>query len=349
MPRRSNRNACRGATIAHPIRVTAKKVQRFLTLGAFSLNTLWRSILTVFLTEQIDEQTTVYVAIDRTTWREVNLLMASVVWRGRAIPLYCQLMTNLGNSNYAEQTELLSEALPILCAYKVVVLGDREFCSVDLARWLGNQGYGFCLRQKKSTWMKTTDKAWERLSEVGLQPGSQCFYNAVTLTKSKGFGKAHLAGKWKRRYYGFAPDEPWFILTNLDTLDEAIKAYQKRFDIEEMFRDFKAGGYSLERCRAQGRRFLAIILLISIAYLCATARGQTFKRRALQKYIARPERYDQPDRRHSAFHVGLAAYRWVPFWPRCQQQVFELLAIDRNKIRYHLKGLKAMNAVLITS
>jgi len=292
------------------------------------------------------KQTTLYVAIDRTTWREVNLLMASVIWKGRAIPLYWQLMENLGNSDYAEQTQLLAKALPMLSAGKVVVLGDREFCSVDLAKWLGEKGYYFCLRQKKSTWMKADGDDWEKLAALGLKPGTQCFYNTLTLTKSKGFGTAHLVGKWKRRYRGFAPEEPWFILTNLDTLDAAIQAYQKRFDIEEMFRDLKSGGYSLERCRAQGKRFLAIVLLIAIAYTCTTSQGQALKQKALQKYIARPERYDQPYRRHSAFHVGLAAHRWVPFWPRCQQQVFELLALDRNKLTYHLKGLKAMDAVL---
>lgn len=278
----------------------------------------------------------------------MNLLMASVVWKGRAIPLYWQLMVNLGNSDYTEQTDLLGKALPILSAYKVVVLGDREFCSVDLARWIGEQGHYFCLRQKKSTWMRAESDDWKRLAELGLQPGSRCFYNAITLTKSKGFGAAHLAGKWKRRYAGFAPDEPWFILTNLGSLDDAIEAYQKRFDIEEMFRDLKSGGYSLERCRAEGKRFLSIVLLIAIAYTCATSQGQQLKQKALQKYIARPESYDQPYRRHSAFHVGLAAHRWVPFWPRCQQQVFELLALDRNKIHYHLKGLRAMDAVLTT-
>ncbi|MEL6261407.1 MAG: IS4 family transposase [Cyanobacteria bacterium J06626_6] len=330
------------------MRVAAKKVQRFLTLGAFTLTHLWQSMLCVFLTEQMAEQATVYVAIDRTTWREVNLLMASVIWRGRAIPLYWQLMENLGNSDYTEQTELLSKALPMLWADKIIVLGDREFCSVDLAGWLCEQGYYFCLRQKKSTWMKAADDDWKKLSMLGLQPGTQCFYNTLTLTKSKGFSAARLVGKWKRRYRGFAPEEPWFILTNLDTLDEAIRADQKRFDIEEMFRDLKLGGYSLERCRAQGKRFLAIVLLIAIAYTCVTSQGQTLKQKALQKYIARPERYDQPYRRHSAFHVGLAAHRWVPFWPRCQQQVFELLALDRNKLPYHLKELKAMDAVLST-
>ncbi|OLT60142.1 hypothetical protein [Moorena bouillonii] len=49
-----------------------------------------------------------------------------------------------------------------------------------------------------------------------------------------------------RNYKGFKTKEPWYILTNLMDLDLAIRAYQKRFDIEEMFRDFKAGGYNLE-------------------------------------------------------------------------------------------------------
>ena len=75
-----------------------------------------------------------------------------------------------------------------------------------------------------------------------------------------------------------------------------------------MFRDLKSVGYSLERCRAQGKRFLAIVLLIAIAYTCATSQGQVLKQKALQKYIARPEHYDQPHRRHSAFHIGLAAH-----------------------------------------
>ncbi|MCA2507244.1 MAG: hypothetical protein IM550_23380 [Microcystis sp. M54BS1] len=41
-------------------------------------------------------------------------------------------------------------------------------------------------------------------------------------------------------------------MTNFGDLETAIIAYQKRFNIEEMFRDFKSGGYSLE----QGNRAL---------------------------------------------------------------------------------------------
>lgn len=312
------------------------------------LKGLWFGLLRVFLNEQLASGETVYVAIDRTTWRDINLLMASVVWKGRAIPLYWQRLETLGNSHYNEQTAFLAVALPQLADYRVVVLGDREFCSVDLARWLGQQSHYFCLRQKKSTYVLIENKPWLRLSELGLVPGTKCFYNAVTMTKSKGFGSAHLAGKWKRRYRGFASEEPWFLLTNLENLDDAVTAYQKRFDIEEMFRDFKLGGYRLEDCRASDKRFLAIVLLVAIAYLCASTQGKRLKQKALQKYISRPETSKRPYRRHSFFHVGLAAHRWVPFWHNCQQQVQQLMALNRGKIQYYLKGQEAMKAILQT-
>ena len=310
------------------------------------LKGLWFSLLAVFLKEQLSAGESVYVAIDRTTWRDINLLIASVVWKGRAIPLYWQRLESLGNSHYDEQTAFLAVALPQLADYCVVVLGDREFCSVDLARWLGQQGHYFCLRQKKSTYVLIEDKPWLKLGQLGLTPGTKCFYNTVTMTKSKGFDQAHLAGKWKRRYRGFASEEPWFLLTNLESLDDAITAYQKRFDIEEMFRDFKLGGYRLEDCRASNKRFLAIILLIAIAYLCASTQGQRLKQRALQKYIARPETAGRSSRRHSFFHVGLAAHRWVPFWHDCQQQIQLLMKLNRGKIEYYLRGQKAMKAIL---
>ncbi len=113
-----------------------------------------------------------------------------------------------------------------------------------------------------------------------------------------------------------------------------------------MFRDFKLGGYRLEGCKASDKRFLAIILLISIAYLCASTQGHRLKQKALQKYIARPETAGRPYRRHSFFYVGLSTHRWVPFWPDCQQQIQRLMRLNRGKIEYYLKGQKAMEAVL---
>ncbi len=78
-----------------------------------------------------------------------------------------------------------------------------------------------------------------------------------------------MACKWKRKINGVSPKEGWFILTNFDNLEVDISAYKRRFDIEEMFRDFKKGGYNLEETNVTGERFISLVLLIAIAYSAA--------------------------------------------------------------------------------
>jgi hypothetical protein len=78
-----------------------------------------------------------------------------------------------------------------------------------------------------------------------------------------------VACKWKRKINGVSPKEGWFILTNFDNLEVDISAYKRRFDIEEMFRDFKKGGYNLEETNVTGERFISLVLLIAIAYSAA--------------------------------------------------------------------------------
>jgi len=52
----------------------------------------------------------------------------------RAIPIYFELLSKLGSSNSLQKTALM-KVLPLFKEYKIVVLGDREFCSVTLANW----------------------------------------------------------------------------------------------------------------------------------------------------------------------------------------------------------------------
>lgn len=91
-----------------------------------------------------------------------------------------------------------------------------------------------------------------------------------------------------------------------------------------------------------------LVLLIAIAYMGATTQGQRLKQKALQKYIARPKTKGRTHKRHGAFHVALTAYRWAPCWQYCQPQIQALLRLDRSKIQYHLRGLRALDSVLAT-
>ncbi|WP_242055113.1 hypothetical protein [Nostoc flagelliforme] len=49
-----------------------------------------------------------------------------------------------------------------------------------------------------------------------------------------------------------------------------------------MFKDCKTGGYNLESTYADGKRLIAVILLIAIAYTCAILAGRTSRKMGLQ-------------------------------------------------------------------
>lgn len=275
--------------------------------------------------------------------------MISVVWDKRSIPIYCELLDKLGSSNFDEQKAVFNKALPLSNNHKTVVLADREFCSVKLANWLTEKKVYFCLRLKKDAFIEVESEVWLQLKDSGLSPGVSFFYQGIKYTKSTGFISFNLAAKWKRKRLGVAPEEGWFILTNLDDLDSAIIAYKQHFDIEEMFRDFKSGGYNLEDTNASGQRLISLILLISLAYTAATISGQKIKRMGVQKYVGRIKELGRTVRRHSSFYIGLYGANWVNFMENSYELVAELLTLNPNKRKYYQQGKRAMRLILSAS
>jgi len=229
-----------------------RSIQRFLTLPELDIQTLWFPIITSLLNCQFDKIKNLKVAIDRTQWRQNNVLMVSLIWHQRALPLYWQLLPTIGCSDQDEKKEVIEAILPLLKGYKVVVLGDREFGTVGFANWLQEQGLDFALRLKKAEYIQQDGQCYQPLKSLGLAPGVSLFFRQVKVTKQKGFGQFNVACKWKRQYRELVAEEGWFILTNKDSLNTAIAAYQQRFGIEEMFKDCKSGGYNLEDSRQYG-------------------------------------------------------------------------------------------------
>ena len=338
---------------ALPIPITfesrRKKIQRFLSLPSLKIDKLWFPIVTSWLKTHFTCEQIIYVVIDRTNWAGVNLFVISVVWDKRAFPIYFELLRKLGSSNVHEQRTTISKVLPLFDNYKICVLGDREFCSVKLANWLGEQNVYFCLRLKKNEFVEVKTEIWLELNNLGLSPGVSFFLKGVQVTKQKGFVSFNVACKWKRKILGVAPKEGWFILTNLDTLETAIASYKKRFDIEEMFRDFKSGGYNLEDTNVTDERLISLILLIAIAYTSATLQGQQIKRKGVQKYVGRVKEYGRSERRHSSFYIGLYGQNWVNFQDKCWELVMELLRLTPNKNKYYQRGQRAMRLILSAS
>lgn len=323
-----------------------KKIQRFLSLPSLNIETLWFPIIKNWLSQNFPTHQPIYLVIDRTIWQRNNLIVISIIYDKRAVPVYFELLPKLGSSNFSEQTKLISQVLPLFEEYKTILLGDREFCSVKLANWLLEQDLLFCLRLKKNEQILMENGGWQELDDLGLKPGVSLFLPGIKVTKTKQLGGFNLASKWQRKIGGVAPKEGWFILTNLENLDAAITAYKQRFDIEEMFRDFKKGGYNLEGTNVTGERLVVMVLLIAIAYTTATMQGRKIKQMGIQKYIGRVKESGRTQRRHSSFYIGLYGQNWVNFVDQCADAVAKLMRLVRNKWKYYQKGLRAMDLIL---
>jgi Transposase DDE domain len=270
------------------------------------------------------------------------LIFVSLIYHKRAIPIYFELLPKLGNTNVDKQVEVLSKVLPLLSNYTQVVLGDREFCSVDLAQWLRSQAQTyFCLRLKRNEYLEITPDIWCQLQDLGVNPGMAIYLEGVKLTKTKGFERANIAAKWKRNYRGRGAEEAWFILTNFSDLKIALSAYQKRFGIEEMFRDYKSGGYNLESTGVNSKRLIALIILITLAYTSSIMSGEKIKNKGVVKYVSRVKEKRRTQRRHSSFYIGIHGYDWTESLTLLNEKTAQLMSLSPHKRPYYQRGRRA--------
>ena len=155
--------------LAMPIKFESrrKKVQRFLSDKEWDLDNIWLSLVISWIQSSINQNNPIYLAIDRTKWQANNILMVSMIWRKRAIPIYWKILEKQGNSTLENQQEVLKPVFAILSTYNLLVLGDREFCSVTLANWLRDEKVGFCLRLKKNVCIQMQEELWTELKMLG--------------------------------------------------------------------------------------------------------------------------------------------------------------------------------------
>lgn len=217
---------------------------------------------------------------------------------------------------------------------------------MDLASWLREKKVYFCLRLKKNNFVELESEIWCQLQQLGLKPGISFYLRGVKMTKTKQVAGFDLAAKWQKKRYGLTPEEGWFILTNLGSLEEAITAYKKRFGIEEMFRDFKKGGYNLEGTKVTGDRLISLLILMSIAYTVSTFTGQKIKSTGIQNYIGRVKELKRTFSRHSNFYIGLYGYTWLNFWFDLSEKITQLMNLSPNKRPFYQRGQKAMILIL---
>ncbi|MEG4115819.1 hypothetical protein QUA37_28925 [Microcoleus sp. Pol12A6] len=112
---------------------------------------LWFPLVKEAISRQLKAGSQLIIALDRTQWKEYNVLMVSAIVQKRTFPIFSTLLDKQGASNLAEQQQVLPPVITLLKKYKLIIIGDREFHSIELAQWLHRQRVSFVLRQKSNT------------------------------------------------------------------------------------------------------------------------------------------------------------------------------------------------------
>ncbi|MEG5006893.1 hypothetical protein QUB17_25050 [Microcoleus sp. B5-C4] len=130
-------------------------------------------------------------------------------------------------------------------------------------------------------------------------------------------------------------------------IQAAVDAYAKRFGIEEMFRDFKGGGYNLERTNLTGERLSKLLVLLSLAYLKSIIQGIKIKSKQVQEYLSRKTENYRKYARHSTFYMGIWGESWVDSMFSNWQVVVELMSLSPHKLPNYQQGIRAMRLILL--
>lgn len=240
--------------------------------------------------------------------RRFNVLVVSVYYRRRAIPIVWKVLSHNGNSCELDWWELfavLEAILPV--STSIVLLGDREFGTVGMMRLLDRKGWDYCLRVKGTNviYMPRVGMErgyigeWVELRHIAPEPGTQYFLTDVLYTKG-GLYQTHFA-------LACAPasDDPWYIATNMIPSRQTLKEYGRRFGCEELFSDMKKRGFNWEdtllRHPDRLSRLLLAIALLTI-WMLALGREACVSG-AIDELLCRSHR-----RRYSLFQLGR---RWL--------------------------------------
>jgi hypothetical protein len=243
-------------------------------------------------------QTLVLVFDGSTLGRGGIALMASVVYKKRALPV-AWIVKRGPKGHFPVEThlELLAHAL-VPQAASVVFLGDGEFDATPLQAALDSWGWHSVCRTAKNARLTPEGESTETFvfKEVGPEPGHECVSLPGMLFTAARYGPIH-ALVWHRRGY----QDPLYLLTNLELAREACFWYRKRARIETFFSDQKSRGFHLHNPRiSDPERLSRLLIAACLAYLWMVHLGVLAKRQGWHRLIHRSDRCDL-----SLFQLGL--------------------------------------------
>jgi len=178
----------------------------------------------------------------------------------------------------------------------VVFLGDGEFDGVNLQETIEDYGWKYVFRTGINI-----NIFWEdyELScgdlAFHLKPGEWIGIPDVLFTNEK-YGLVMLICWWRE-----GCEKPIYLVTNMDSVEDAYAYYSKRFRIETFFSDQKSRGFNIHKSHlSDPKRLSRLLIAACLAYIWIVYLGVLCMRDGWNKIIHRKNRCDL-----SLFQLGL--------------------------------------------
>ena len=258
----------------------------------------------------------VYVALDTTALTPFVLIRASLIYRGRAIPLAGLAMqhrsTKVGFEDYQPVLEQVRSIVPP--GLVITLLADRGFVHEHLLHYVRTQHWHLRLRLMSNILVHLPGQPVSALRELCPPAGESRFFHQVTLLGTA-VGPAHLALACPLDH----PDDPCYVASDEPTDAQTLEEYGLRFDIEAAFLDEKSGGFQLQSSElATPEALERLILIVAIATLHLTSIGtgvvQVDKHRWVDTHWDRGISYLQLGWRWRRQQYQRGWQAFAPFW-----------------------------------
>jgi hypothetical protein len=210
-------------------------------------------------------ETLVLVMDGRGVGRGCAALMLHVIYKGRALPLAWRVRQgpkgHFPEDLHIAVVALIREVIPEEAT--VVFLGDGEFDGTALQATRNEAGWSYACRTAMST-VATWEGETCRLDTLGAcsKPGTLIALQEVQFTRDA-YGPVMVLSCWAKGY-----QDPLYLVSNMDTAEEACRYDQKRFRIETFFSDQKSRGFHLHKSHLSDvQRLSRLLIAACLAYI----------------------------------------------------------------------------------
>jgi len=210
-------------------------------------------------------ETLVLVMDGSVVGRGCAALMIHVIEKGRALPLAWRVRQgpkgHVPEDLHIAVVALIREVIPE--GATVVFLGDGECDGTALQAPLNEAGGSSVCRTAMST-VATWEGETFRLDTLGAwsKPGTLIALQEVKCTRDA-YGPVMVRSCWAKGY-----QDPLYLVSNMDTAEEACRSYHKRFRIETFFSDQKSRGFHLHKSHiSDPQRLSRLFIAACLAYI----------------------------------------------------------------------------------